>query len=141
MSGDESLRVVAAYLEDANADLDLVEAAIERKNRLGAYHLQQAAEKLVKAVRLVGGLLATKEHRLEILIDGSADGRPPGLPSDDPWRDRLLSLSPLSGYATTFRYPTPSGRLKPPPAEDDLRDWAARVRQMLDDARREFLEG
>jgi len=38
-------------------------------NRFAAFHLEQAAEKLVKAVRLTRGLRVTADHNIEALID------------------------------------------------------------------------
>src|SRR5215813_12313057 len=78
--------------------------------------LQQAAEKLLGAVRLHRGLLNTKDHDLVILIDGRPGGEPRPLPQGDPWRDRFRPLESLSAYATTFRY-----SLAPTPRIDDLR--------------------
>ena len=71
--------------------------------KLAANHLQQAAEKILGAVRLQRGLLNTKDHDLVILIDGRPGGEPRPLPGGDPWRDRFRPLEPLSAYATTFR--------------------------------------
>ena len=58
-------------------------------NILAANHLQQAAEKILGAVRLHRGLLNTKDHDLVILIDGRPGGEPRPLPDADPWRDRF----------------------------------------------------
>lgn len=102
--------VIAAYLDDVDLDLDAAKRLIaEPPNRLAAFHLQQAAEKLIKAVRLDRGLRVTVEHNLELLIGE--------LPRDDPWRTKLIVLESLSSYATSYRYPSPSGRRK---------DWARR---------------
>jgi hypothetical protein len=34
-----------------------------------------------------------------------------GLPDDDPWKPRLRPLEAYLPYATTYRYPTPGGRI------------------------------
>lgn len=138
-SGSDRKRVVEAYLDDAAADLELVGAAIQLGNRHAAYHLQQAAEKLVKAVRLDRDLEPTKEHRIEILIDGDYEGKPPHLTEDDPWRDRLLALDPLSRFATAYRYPTTSGKLKDPPPAEELSSWLEQLHTMLAELRAELL--
>jgi HEPN domain-containing protein len=66
----EDSRVIAAYLNDVDLDLDAAKRLIaDPPNRLAAFHLQQAAEKLVKAARLGRGLRVTAEHNLEVLID------------------------------------------------------------------------
>jgi hypothetical protein len=73
-------------------------------NRFAAFHLEHAAEKLVKAARLGRGLRVTADHNIEALVDE--------LPTDDPWRTKLRVLEPLAVYATTYRYPSPTGKRK-----------------------------
>jgi HEPN domain-containing protein len=125
--------VIAAYLDEVTAELDAVRRLLEPPpNRLAAYHLEQAAEKLVKAVRLHRGLQATKEHNLVILIDA--------LPAGDPWRERLEPFEPLSAFATTYRYPTPTkGWRNPGPSSEDLRETAKALEELLPIARKELL--
>lgn len=94
-------RVIAAYLDDVELELDAAKRLIaDPPNRFAAFHLEQAAEKLVKAVRLGRGLRVTADHNIEALVDE--------LPADDPWRTKLRVLEPLSAYATTYRYPSPT---------------------------------
>lgn len=53
----EALRVISAYLDDVDLDLDAAKRLIaDPPNRFAAFHLQQAAEKLVKAIWLGHGL-------------------------------------------------------------------------------------
>jgi hypothetical protein len=107
------LKPIARLLDAAKLDLDAAtRLLVDPPNLLAANHLQQAAEKVLCAVRLDRGLLNTRDHDLVILIDGRAGGEPRALPEGDPWRDRFRPLEPLSAYATTFRYsltPTPKG--------------------------------
>jgi HEPN domain-containing protein len=99
-------RVIAAYLDEVSEELDVVRRLLDPPpRRFASFHLQQAAEKLVKAVRLHRGMPATADHNLEALIDE--------LPAGDPWRDRLAQYEELSAYATAYRYPTPTGKRKP----------------------------
>jgi len=106
-------RLDAAAL-DLNAAMRLLE---EPPNVLAANHLQQAAEKILGAVRLDRGLVNTKDHDLAMLIDGRAGGGEPlPLPDGDPWRQRFAGYEKLSLYATTFRY-----NLSPAPQVDELR--------------------
>jgi HEPN domain-containing protein len=123
-----SLRVIAAYLDDVDLELDAALRLIaDPSNRLAAFHLQQAAEKLVKAVRLSRGLRITAEHSIELLVEE--------LPQDDPWRTKLLALEPLSVYATTFRYPSPTGRRKDGPSSDEVRAWIKTISELCAEAR------
>jgi hypothetical protein len=50
-------RQVVAYLDDAEADLQAADALAAIGNRFAAYHLEQAAEKLIRAVRAHRGLI------------------------------------------------------------------------------------
>jgi hypothetical protein len=81
-------------------------------------------------VRLGVGLRVTAEHNLEVPIDE--------LRSDDPWRSKLRVLEPLSSYASTCRYPSPTGKRKGGPGNDEVLVWLktisglnAEVRAML----------
>lgn len=119
MSGEtrRNAKPVAKLLDAAKLDLDAANRLlVEPPNVLAANHLQQAAEKILGAVRLHRGLLNTKDHDLVILIDGRPGGEPRPLPPGDPWRDRFRPLESLSAYATTFRY-----SLSPVPKIEDLR--------------------
>ena len=110
-------RPIATLLQAANLDLDAARRLLADPAKvLAANHLQQAAEKILAAVRLHRGLLNTRDHDLVILIDGRPGGEPRPLPAGDPWRERFRSLEPLSAYATAFRY-----SLMPAPKVDDLR--------------------
>jgi HEPN domain-containing protein len=100
-------------------------------NRFAAFHLQQASEKLVKAVRLSRGLRVTADHDLEALV---AD-----LPPDDPWRAKLRVLEPLSAYATTYRYPSPMGKRKGGPSNDEVVVWIKAIAGLNLEARAALL--
>ena len=125
-------RVIASYLDEVGAELDAVRRLLQPPpNRLAAFHLQQAAEKLIKAVRIHRGLPATKEHNLEILIAE--------LPEADPWRERLEKFEELSAFATTYRYPTPNkGWRNPGPAPEKLIELAEAIDALLPAARKEL---
>lgn len=129
-------RAIVAHLDDALADLEMAELGAAKGNRHAAFHLQQAAEKLATAIRLMRGLLGNKTHSIETLVKG--DGRVPGLPEGDPWIERLEPFFDLSQYATTYRYPTPSGKRKPGPSSEEARDIAKRIRALIDRAQQEL---
>jgi HEPN domain-containing protein len=100
-------RRIAAFLDLASQDVDAARTLATTKNRYAAYHCQQAAEKLIKAVLLHRGLEAGTEHRLDVLVDE--------LPDDDGWKAKLRPLEVYLPYATTYRYPTPGGRIAAAP--------------------------
>lgn len=121
-------RVVVAYLDDAALDLDAAQRLIaDPPNRLAAFHLQQAAEKLVKAVRITRAIRITAEHNIEYLVDE--------LPPDDPWRAKLAILEPLSSYATAYRYPSPTGKRKDGPNEAEAHHWITSIAALIAEAR------
>lgn len=123
-------------LKAAELDLDAARRLLsEPPNALAANHLQQAAEKILGAVRLSRGLLVTKDHDLVLLIDGRAGGgEPQPLPPGDPWRDRFRPYESLTVYATTFRY-----SLKPAPKIEELQRLLAGLGTLFELARRELL--
>jgi len=124
----EDPRVIAAYLDDVDLELDAAKRLIaEPPNRFAAFHLQQAAEKLIKAIRLGRGLRMTKDHDLELLINE--------LSPDDAWRPKLAVLEPLSSYATTYRYPSPMGRRKTGPSSDEVLVWIETIAGLRAEAR------
>lgn len=93
-------RPIERLLAAAALDLDAARRLlVEPPNLLAANHLQQAAEKILGAVRLDRGLLNTKDHDLVLLIDGrEGGGEPRPLPPADPWRD-LSSVATIAGCA------------------------------------------
>jgi HEPN domain-containing protein len=124
----EDLRVIVAYLDDVKDDLDAARRLLaDPPNRHAAFHLQQAAEKLVKAVRLTRGLRITAEHNIEVLVDE--------LPHDDVWHAKLTILEPLSIYATSYRYPSPMGKRKSGPSHDEALVWIKTIAGLTAEAR------
>jgi HEPN domain-containing protein len=79
MPGDP---VVAGYLAAVADDPDAARRlAAPPANRLAAYHLQQAAEKLVKAVLVQRRIHPGVEHRIDVLVQM--------LDASDPWHSLL----------------------------------------------------
>ena len=61
------------------------------------FHCQQAAEKLLKALLSLAGIVYSRTHNLRLLMDLLADAGQP-LPAD------LADLDMLTPYGTLFRY-------------------------------------
>jgi HEPN domain-containing protein len=84
-----------------------VDAAIRLEGNIyTATHAQQAAEKLGRALLTAeNSHVNTRQvgHRLDVQFDLIAD--------ENPFKARLSAHSYLEAYATTFRYPTPSGKM------------------------------
>jgi HEPN domain-containing protein len=120
-------RRIAAFLELAAQDVEAARTLATKNNRYAAYHCQQAAEKLIKAVLLHRGIESGIEHRLDILVDE--------LPDSDPWKARLRPLEIYSPYATTYRYPTPGGRIVAAPDMAQVAKDADLLEALIEDAR------
>lgn len=130
MPDDKLRKRVDAFFVAVAEDLEAAEALTKLGNRLAAYHVEQAIEKLVKAALLTRGMEAGIEHRLDVLMQR--------LPEDDVARAQLWPLRGYTVYATAFRYPTPGGRLvaSPPKAQLDadlkaLREHIAAIQTAL----------
>ena len=105
-SGQPS-RVVTAYLDDIEAELAAFDALVAIGSRFAAFHLEQAAEKLIRAVRIHRKLVVTSTHDIVLLVDGHPGDplkEPRPLPAGDPWRARMREHEWLSKFATAFRY-------------------------------------
>jgi HEPN domain-containing protein len=100
-------RRVAALLEMADEDLAGARTLLAISTRLVRYHVQQGAEKAVKALLERRGLNPGREHRFEALAEM--------LDQPDPWQARIQRLDSLSPAATSHWYPTAEGRIMTPP--------------------------
>jgi HEPN domain-containing protein len=103
---------IRALLDLADEDLGAAQALLAVSTRVARYHVQQSAEKAVKALLEHRGLNPGREHRFEFLAEM--------LPESDPWRSRVQNFDLLSPAATTHRYPTSEGRLIPAPARESV---------------------
>jgi HEPN domain-containing protein len=71
----------------AGEDLAGARALVPISTRLARYHVQQSAEKAVKALLEQRGINPGREHRFESLSEM--------LPQNDQWRERIRSLDAL----------------------------------------------
>src|SRR5260221_14124139 len=82
---------VQALLALADEDLGAARILLGFSMRTARYHVQQSAEKAVKALLEHRGINPGREHRFELLAEM--------LPEGDPWRSRIQSLDELSPAA------------------------------------------
>ena len=94
----------AVWLSIADGDIDAVRRSLapdpEPNLAVAAYHCQQAAEKLVKALLVHAGLAYPRGsggHDLGRLVEA--------LPAEHPLRPSLAGLISVTPWATAFRYP------------------------------------
>jgi HEPN domain-containing protein len=121
-------RRVHALLDMADEDLAGARALVGIATRLARYHVQQSAEKAVKALLEQRDLNPGREHRFESLAEM--------LPPDDRWRSRIQSLDALSPAATSHRYPTAEGRVMPPPGRELVEREIGIVAALIGDVRK-----
>lgn len=113
------LRLAANYLQDSR----LLAASSSRN---AANLLFQSAEATLIAVMTsekehVG---RADQHQLAVMRDR--------LPDTNPLKPRFGEIEHLTGYATTFRYVTAAGRIKPGPSDADLEAWQATVAAIIE---------
>lgn len=103
--------LVANLLRVASEDLDGARLLGTANNRNAVYLCEQAAEKIIRAVLTTEGKHAGIKHLLNEMVDL--------VPDENPLKPDLRSIERLAAYATAYRYPTASGRIKQaPPASD-----------------------
>lgn len=117
--------LIAAHLRLSSLDLREARVLAEVKGRNAVYLTGQAAEQLVLAIAQAEGIQfeRSKKHLLDYMVSA--------LPDSNPFKPALKELSWLEAYATTYRYPTPSGRLPKPPAEATLAEALLQTETLL----------
>jgi HEPN domain-containing protein len=116
---------VRAWLEQVARDLDAAWSCSRGEravNDRAAYHVQQAAEKLVKAVLVAHEIPPPRFHDIEVLAAL--------LPAGVDQRDRYLALDRFTMYATTFRYPSEEEDVEPEPTTEEIDAWIEEVRSL-----------
>lgn len=120
-------QVVEGYFQVLSEDLEAARQLMTTVPRVSAFHLQQGAEKLVKAILSAEGIHAGPGHNIGQLVAMLADGHE--------WKADLMELDFLSQFATTFRYPSETGRVNAAPDRDVLNRYAGLIATFADDAR------
>ncbi len=100
-------RRIAAFLTLADEELHAARMLAGGAPRQAAYYLQQAAEKAARALLTAAGVPFGTGHNLGLMASA--------LPAKHPLKQRVGGLDRHSGAATLYRYPSPVGRLPPPP--------------------------
>lgn len=133
LSEEQRHRLVAGYIGAAARDLKAAEVLADSRDAElavpAAYHVQQCAEKLAKALFAARGLPITREHRLEVNLPAVVD---------QPLATPLASFVRYDKFATTTRYPSTSGKLAAGPALDELDEDIQKLRTLLARAREDL---
>lgn len=119
--------VVEGYFKVLDEDMAAARQLMACVPRVSAFHLQQAAEKLVKAILSAENIHASADHNIGQLVASLPDGHE--------WKADLMELDYLSQFATTFRYPSETGKVKPAPERAKLEEFAELIATLADDAR------
>ena len=133
MSADKR---IAAFLTLANEELHAAKILAGAAPRQAAYYVQQAAEKATRALLTAAGIPFGTGHNLGSMAAA--------LPAGHPFKQRIAELDRHSGAATMYRYPSPVGKLPPPPDITavnadiiDLEAFIAEAQAFLDSAPRD----
>ena len=126
-----SRRRLTALVTAAERDIGAAHRLLPDMPDQAIFHVQQAAEKLTRAVCEGENLAVGRTHNI-----GQAAAM---LPDGHVFKEDLLGLDNLSAAATAWRYPSPGGRMSadPDPIEvtatltdieallPEIRDWLA----------------
>jgi HEPN domain-containing protein len=85
-----------AHFRAAEEDLDAAKVLAQRENRLASFHVQQAAEKVLKGIGA--------HHQVDPLKGHEMRGSWKRIPDSD-FRNAVPDFDELVKYATQFRYP------------------------------------
>lgn len=117
-------RKAASLIALAREDLGAAKRLRRELPRHAAFHVEQAAEKLIKAVLTTEGIdYPATHHQLGRLAEE--------LPPDHVWRPDLSALDKHTSAATIYRYPTPSGGMPRMPDPDALARDIAEIERLV----------
>jgi HEPN domain-containing protein len=122
---------IASFLWLASEDLQAARLLATQSNRNAAYLCSQAAEKVIRAVLTAEGKHAGIRHLLDEMVDQ--------VPDENPLKPTLRAIQNLGSYATTYRYPTATGRILAAPTAGDLTKYMAAVDTALQAAATAFV--
>ena len=115
--------LIANLLRVAKEDLEGARLLATSRNRNAVYLCEQAAEKVIRAVLTSEGKHAGVRHQFDAMGDL--------VPDENPLKPALRSIEHLAAYATSYRYPTASGRVQPAPASASMAAAIAGVEAAL----------
>jgi len=102
----------ASFIALAKEDLAVARKLISAHPRHSAFAIEQAAEKLLKAVLTTEGIPFSAGHQLGRLAEL--------LPPAHIWRADLMAFDSYTSFATATRYPRPGGGMPQVPSRDVL---------------------
>jgi HEPN domain-containing protein len=113
-----------SFIALAKEDLAVAKTLMAEHPRHCAFCIQQAAEKLLKAVLAVEGIAFTgSHHQLGRLAEM--------LPANHIWRADLMAFDNYTSYATATRYPRPGGGMPRIPSRETLETGLKEVSSII----------
>nr|MBK7069863.1 HEPN domain-containing protein [Deltaproteobacteria bacterium] len=122
--------LIANLLRVAREDLEGARLLAAAGNRNAIYLCEQSAEKVIRAVLTSEGLHAGIKHHLNDMVDM--------VPDESPIKPALRAIEHLAAYATSYRYPTSSGRVQQSPTREAMDLTASQVGHALSEAASRF---
>lgn len=125
VDGNAAARVIAAQVRLAEGYLTDSKLLAAHTSRNAVNLLFQAVEAALIAVMTSEGLHAGRatQHQLGPMTEA--------LPDKNPLKRLFGELEHLTAYATTYRYASAYGRVKPGPDARDLSDWQSRAGRIV----------
>jgi HEPN domain-containing protein len=115
---------IESLLALARKDLLHAEDNVRSHPRHAHFSVQQAAEKMIKAILEREGVsYPATTHQLDDLVSR--------IPESNPFRGDLLPLTRLTPAATRYRYPTAWGDVPDDPSAQEVADDLAAVKLLL----------
>jgi HEPN domain-containing protein len=114
----------ASFIALAKDDLAAARQLLTNLPGIAAFHIEQAAEKLLKAVLSTEDItFSASHHQLGQLAEQ--------LPLNHLWRADLMALDKYTSYATATRYPRPGGGMPRTPSQQDLQQALTEVESLV----------
>jgi len=114
----------ASFIALAKEDLAVARKLLSAHPRHSAFAIEQAAEKLLKAVLTTEGVVfSAGHHQLGRLAEL--------LPAEHIWRADLMAFDRYTSFATATRYPTPGGGMPRTPAREILESGLKEVASLV----------
>lgn len=117
----------AALVVAAERDIGAARRLLPDMPDQAIFHVQQAAEKLTRAMCERAGISVGRTHSI-----GQAAAM---LPDGHPFKQDMLGMDNLSAAATAWRYPTPGGRFPAMPDPKDVQASLADIEALLPEIR------
>ena len=120
-------RRLSALVTAAERDIGAARRLLPDMPGQAIFHVQQAAEKLTRAVCEREGLLIGRTHNI-----GQAAAM---LPDGHVFKEDFLGLDNLSAAATAWRYPSPGGWFPADPDPSDVNATLSEIEALLPEVR------